>query len=154
MSKYRTKNTPAKVLDILEIGIVDDDSWSHCLRGIFLGQNLSIQTMHRHIKSSLSQYSQCCSRTCIPSVSFMPPPTVPTFMEDIICDTWLSSGVRITPGTGRGPAAPLLGPVPPTPGVLYMDRISAADAYKGIEAYGACKKGLWGDKRKVRSLSR
>lgn len=56
--------------------------------------------------------------------------TPPTFKADIICDTWLSSGVFITPAVGDEPAdAAVLRPamLPPA-GLLNMDKIDAADA--------------------------
>ena len=56
--------------------------------------------------------------------------TPPTFNADIICDTWFSSGVFITPATGGDPTdATVLRPaMPPVAGLLNIDKIDAADA--------------------------
>lgn len=69
------------------------------------------------------------ARTCmLPIGPRRPPP--PTFNDVIICDTWFSSGVLITPDTGEDPADAALRPqpTPPTPGLLYIDKIAAVDA--------------------------
>lgn len=75
--------------------------------------------------------------------------TPPTFNADIICDTWFSSGVFITPATGEEPtdAAVLRPAMPLAAGLLNIDKIDAADACETPARRTRVGKGIWGWQR-------